>query len=187
MTLNHRVYKLARLMAPDPAFIEPLLLAEREERLDGQLPLTDLERLGEIICRDSGTIDYHLRLGRDDMDIPYIKGNFKVTLKLICQRCLEPFDLDVSGELSIGMAMSESEIRLLPEKYEPLLLTTDLISLSTLIEDEILLGIPMVPMHKQGSCPSTGKEETRNPGRENPFAVLKGMIVKSSNTDAGEK
>ena len=187
MTPNRRVYTLARLMAPDPVLIEPLLLAERMERLDGHLPLCTMKRLREIIHEDSGTIEYHLQLGKDDLEIPYIKGNFKVTLKLICQRCLNPFNLDLNGEVNIGLAMSETEVDMLPGEYEPMLLTADQISLSTLIEDEVLLGIPMAPAHEDGSCQSEGLHEDNKPGRENPFLVLKDLIVKNSKIDAGEK
>ena len=187
LTPYHRVDTLARLMAPDPVFIEPLFLAERGGRLDGQLPLNAMERLGEIICEDSGTIEYHLQLGRDDMDVPYIKGSYKVTLKLICQRCLNPFDLYLSGELNIGMAVSEEELELLPGYYEPMLLTTEQVSLSALIEDELLLGIPMVPVHDRGTCLSRETREKIRPRRESPFTVLKDMKVKNSKTDAGEK
>jgi uncharacterized protein len=174
-------------MAPDPAFIEPLYLAGRKQRLDGFLPLNAMERLREIICEDSGTIEYHLQLGRDDMEIPYIKGNFKVTLKLICQRCLNPFDLYMYTDVNIGLAMSETEIERLPGQYEPMLLTADQISLLTLIEDEVLLGVPMVPLHDSESCPTAGIKEEYKPGKESPFAALKDLVAKNSKIDTGEK
>lgn len=174
-------------MAQDPVFIEPLHLAGRKERLDGYLPLAGMERLGKIICEDSGNIEYHLQLGQDDMEIPYIRGNFAVTLKLICQRCMNPFDLFLNGGINMGFIMSEKEIETLPGQYEPMLLTTDQISLSTLIEDEVLLGVPMVPVHDRPSCQSEKFSKQDEPGRENPFAVLKGLVTKNSEIDPGEK
>ena len=180
LTPYHGVDTLARLMAPDPVFFNPLVLVEQQGSLDGQLEVKDMKRLAEIIQDDSGTIDYHLQLGRDEFEFPYIKGYFKTTLKLVCQRCLNPFDLRLRSEMSIGMALSEEEIERLPRHYEPLLLTTEQVSLLTLIEDEVLLSVPMVPVHEDDACQASGLIEGSKPERENPFAELKKLVIKNS-------
>lgn len=167
-------------MAPDPVFFKPLLLAEQMGRLDGQLELTNMKRLGEIIYEDSGTIKYHLQLGRDELGFPYIMGNLEVPLKLVCQRCLNPFDLRLCNEINIGLALSDEEIERLPGHYEPMLLTTDEVSLLSLIEDEVLLSIPMVPVHDGASCDAADLIDGIGPVKENPFAVLKDLVIKNS-------
>lgn len=167
-------------MAPDPVFFKPLLLAEQNGRLDGRLELKGMQRLGEIIYEDSGTIEYHLQLGRDEFGFAYIRGDFEVTLQLICQRCLNPFALSLSNEINIGLAASEAQIERLPSHYEPMLLTTDEVSLLTLIEDEVLLSVPMVPVHKDASCRASELLAGRVRERENPFAVLKQLKMKNS-------
>ena len=180
LTPYHGVDTLARLMAPDPVFFKPLVLVEQQGSLDGQLEVKDMKRLSEIIYDDSGTIEYHLQLGRDEFEFPYIEGNFKATLKLVCQRCLNPFDLQLRNEISIGLALSEEEIERLPRHYDPMLLTTDQVSLLALVEDEVLLSVPMVPVHEDGSCQASGLIDGSKPERENPFSVLKELVTKNS-------
>ena len=167
-------------MAPHPVLFKPLLLAEQMGRLDGQLELKHMQRLGEIIYVDSGTIEYHLQLGRDELGFPYIRGNLEVTLKLVCQRCLNPFDLPLGNEINIGLVRSDEELERLPGHYEPMLLTTDEVSLLTLIEDEILLSVPMVPVHEDASCYAAGPLDDTGPVKENPFAILRQLKLKNS-------
>ena len=167
-------------MAPDPVFFKPLLLAEQGGRLQGRLQLENMRRLAEIIYQDTGTVQYHLRLGRDEFGFSYIRGDYQVTLQLVCQRCLNPFTLPLSNEINIGLAASSEQLEKLPSHYEPMLLTTDEVSLLTLIEDEVLLGVPMVPVHPQGDCLAAAQIARHAPDRENPFAVLKQLRVKNS-------
>jgi len=180
LTPNQCLATLARLMAPDPVFFKPLLLAEQQGRLDGQLALRNMRRLGEIICDDSGTIDYHLQLGRDEFGFSYIRGTFEVALQLICQRCLHPFALQLSNEMNIGLAVSDEQLEKLPGHYEPMLLMKDEVSLLTLIEEEIILSIPMVPVHKNAACQAADLLARHAPKKENPFAVLKELTGKNS-------
>ena len=167
-------------MAPDPVFFKPLVLAEHMERLDGQLELRNMSRLGEVVSCDSGTIDYHLQLGKDELGFSYIRGNYEVTIQLICQRCLNPFALQLCNEICIGLAVSEEQLDRLPEHYDPMLLTTDEVSLLALIEDEILLSIPMVPAHEKALCQAKDLLAGYAPEKANPFAVLKEMMTKNS-------
>ena len=167
-------------MAPDPVFFKPLLLAEQLGRLDGQLELRSMQRLGEIICEDSGTIDYHLQLGRDEFGFSYINGTFETTLQLVCQRCLHPFPLRLSNEINIGLAVSDEQLEELPGHYEPMLLTADEVSLLTLIEEEVLLSVPMVPVHQNAACQAAHLLAGYAPKKENPFAVLKKLKRKNS-------
>lgn len=167
-------------MAPDPVFFKPLLLAEQMGKLEGRLALSDMQRLGEIIYEDSGTINYHLQLGRDEFGFSYISGTFEVALQLVCQRCLHPFALQLSNEINIGLADSHEQLEKLPGHYEPMLLTTDEVSLLNLIEEEVLLSVPMVSVHQDAACQATDLLARHAPMKEKPFAVLKELTKKIS-------
>ena len=100
---------------------------------------------------------------------------------LTCQRCLQPIAVDLSDEYDIALLDNESQIRLIHEEQDYLLLeeiVTEqsperLLPFKKLIEDEILLKTPMAPKHDDcemsveqfGEIPE--EEET-----ENPFAAL---------------
>ena len=100
---------------------------------------------------------------------------------LTCQRCLQPIAVDLGDEYDIALLDNESQIRLIREEQDYLLLeeiVTEqsperLLPFKKLIEDEILLKTPMAPKHDDcemsveqfGEIPE--EEET-----ENPFAAL---------------
>ena len=100
---------------------------------------------------------------------------------LTCQRCLQPIAVDLGDEYDIALLDNESQIRLIREEQDYLLLEEiiteqspeRLLPFKKLIEDEILLKTPMAPKHDDcemsveqfGEIPE--EEET-----ENPFAAL---------------
>ena len=74
----------------------------------------------------------------------------------------------------LGIVSSEAEIDRLPDGYEPLLVAGEPISTSELIEDEVLLAVPAIPLHADGAgdC-EMAYSNSGAAQRENPFAVLK--------------
>lgn len=100
---------------------------------------------------------------------------------LTCQRCLQPVAIDLSDDYNIALLEDDTQIRLINEEQDYLLLDEiiteqspeRLLPFKKLVEDEILLKIPMAPKHADcemsveqfGEIPE--EEET-----ENPFAAL---------------
>lgn len=100
---------------------------------------------------------------------------------LTCQRCLQPVAIDLSDDYNIALLEDDTQIRLINEEQDYLLLDEiiteqspeRLLPFKKLVEDEILLKIPMAPKHTDcemsveqfGEIPE--EEET-----ENPFAAL---------------
>lgn len=100
---------------------------------------------------------------------------------LTCQRCLQPIAIDLSDDYNIALLENDSQVRLIDEEQDYLLLdeiVTEqsperLLPFKKLVEDEILLKIPMAPKHDdcEMSVEQFGEipEEEEN---ENPFAAL---------------
>ena len=100
---------------------------------------------------------------------------------LTCQRCLQPVAVDLSDDYNIALLENDSQVRLINEEQDYLLLdeiVTEqsperLLPFKRLVEDEILLKIPMAPKHDdcEMSVEQFGEipEEEEN---ENPFAAL---------------
>ena len=100
---------------------------------------------------------------------------------LTCQRCLQPVAVDLSDDYNIALLENDSQVRLINEEQDYLLLdeiVTEqsperLLPFKKLVEDEILLKTPMAPKHDdcEMSVEQFGEipEEEEN---ENPFAAL---------------
>jgi uncharacterized protein len=103
-------------------------------------------------------------------------GQIRATLEVVCQRCLEPMPVEVKSEVRLGIVRRESEAVALPPEYEPLQVDGERISLLSVVEDELILALPVAPLHPPGRCQPPRhlhRGEVRNgTAAESPFAVL---------------
>lgn len=112
--------------------------------------------------------------------------NVQVSLPLTCQRCLGPVDIDVLIDRSFRFVEGEEAAETQDEDAEEdvLALSKDF-NLLDLIEDEVLMALPVVPAHDV--CPVDLKLSAADTGFEaaltekrNPFAVLAKLQDKKS-------
>ena len=102
---------------------------------------------------DLGDCHYRLAIGADTACRSTIDGQVEATLRLTCQRCLQPMAWPVAAVVSVTVVETERAFDQLAAAREPLLLTADRQRLSDVIEEELLLAIPLVPMHADSdSC-----------------------------------
>lgn len=101
-----------------------------------------------------------------------------VLVPLTCQRCLLPADVPVTIDRTFRFVGSEEEAQAQDaEADEDVLVLSDEFSLCDLIEDEVLMDLPLIPKHEV--CPVPVKLavadagfETAQSERQQPFAVL---------------
>jgi uncharacterized protein len=99
-------------------------------------------------------------------------------LPLVCQRCLRPVDVDLAVERSFRFVPDEATAAAEDDQSEEdLLALSRSFDLLELVEDELLMELPVAPRHEV--CPEPVKMsasdpdfEAANAERENPFAVL---------------
>lgn len=103
-----------------------------------------------------------------------------VQLPMQCQRCLTPVLQDVSAERSFRFVADEATAAALDDESEEdiLVLSRDFDALA-LVEDELILALPLVPLHEV--CPEALPMSVADPEfeaaseRPNPFGVLAGL------------
>jgi uncharacterized protein len=102
-----------------------------------------------------------------------VQAEARTTLLLCCQRCLEAVRYELRAQTVLAVVAGLDEARLLPETYDPLLVSDRLIRPLDLIEDEILLALPQIPKHDMAECagaaPGRGLDRVDD---SNPFDVL---------------
>jgi uncharacterized protein len=160
-------------MLPDlPQSIEPLRLVRLGAHLAGNYPIRAMERLKLSLYDDSGVAEFTLEFRRDAEGQPAITGTISADLNAVCQRCLQQLRITVRSNVSLGVVTSHETARVLPPQYEPLLVGESPLPLIELIEDELILALPMVTMHRQEDCPAASLT-AQDPGtRYRPFAGL---------------
>ncbi len=171
------LYHLSVMSDHLPSYIDPIALVDKRARLRGILPIIAMARIQEeLLACDEGTkIDLSFQ---KDGRIAIIAGSINADITLQCQCCLKPMVINIERVVSLAVASSIDEAQRLPERYEPLLMSSEKIALSELVEDELLLALPMIAQHDH--CELTGLKPVAEPEsgdktetKENPFAILK--------------
>lgn len=158
-----------------PERVDAYELATARRSVRGTLPVSRMGRLSPLLASTQGEVSIELAFGVDEERTIFVVGRLTTTLRLYCQRCLEPLDVPLAAEVSLGVVRSDALARRLPGRYEPLVSNEETISLLELVEDELLLALPQAPMHAASDCAvqlsAVNRSDTVAKG-ESPFAVL---------------
>jgi uncharacterized protein len=147
---------------------------------EGTLPVVAMSRLCEALADSAGEVRFELDFGRDSLlGTDYVDVRVQASVTLTCQRTLEPFVLPLSVDTRLGLIRQERDEAGLPPECEPLLVADDgRLRPADVIEDELLLALPLVPVNPDSSLPDevTGSDEdgeSDSAAAENPFAILR--------------
>ncbi|HZP66924.1 MAG TPA: YceD family protein [Rudaea sp.] len=162
-----------------PEIVDAWRMVQARRSFQGSLPLAALPRLRDSLAGTGGSVTFDLDFGKDELGVPLVHVRADAVLPLLCQRTLEVFELPVHVDARLGLIAVEADEAALPPGYEPLLTSDGAIRLADVVEDELILALPVVPV-KPGSVEnesSFGPAEAPEEARENPFAVLKKIKV----------
>ncbi len=154
---------------------------ERNRSIEGIYPIKKLNRLAEFLLNTDGNVQVKLAFG-DSAGFAALKGLVTAKVQLQCQRCLQPLEVELSGQFKFALVNNEEDISLLPEEFEPCLLDAEEQSVVELIEDELLLCLPMVANHNE-DCSAYMMQKNKavaakinaEKAAEHPFAALKAL------------
>jgi uncharacterized protein len=176
----------------DPQHLDMVSFARDAITLTGEGRLADWLRLAEEQhgeALSAGPVIWHLR-GRavpqpDGVDQIWLDLKASVNLPMQCQRCLTPVLETVEAERSFRFVADEATAAALDDEAEEdiLVISRDFDALA-LVEDELILSLPLVPLHEV--CPETVPMSAVDPEfevaaeRPNPFGVLAGLKTSAS-------
>ena len=168
---------LCRLMPPVlPSQIDPERLSRKGESISGEYAVNELGRLAGLVYDTEGNVNFKLEFSFiENPKLPLITGQLKAHLNLVCQRCLDAFHHQIEREIKLVVINKDFDQETIPAEYEFVVSNhaADL-KLKDLIEDEIILAIPISIMHDENECKASKLVKSVN--RENktsPFAILK--------------
>ncbi len=140
-----------------PPWSKPLdvdRLSEAEADIDFAVPLAELPRLRAQLASVSGEAHGRVHFRRM-AGVAVAELTLSGTAHLVCQRCLGAMDVGIETEAQVGLIPTEADAGRVPEELEPVLAPEGRISAGELVEEELLLALPIVPLHPEadgGSC-----------------------------------
>jgi len=161
------------------AVIDSLKFAAEEDCIAGKLALTQLTRLSDVLASWEGWLDCKLEGYRDEREGEIRLGlhlHVSGRLSLHCQRCLAAveFDCVIDSRLLLvppGAEWPEEDLE--TDDYDAIPASREL-SVLSLVEEEVLLTLPLVPRHADCQPPS-GIGGAGMESEPSPFAVLAGL------------
>jgi uncharacterized protein len=146
-------------------------------RFRGELPLSLLPRLGAALAASEGELQVDLEAGKA-RGLPQLSGTVSGQLSLQCRRCDAIYQWPLDLQVGLYLVSSEDEEQALPQDADPCEVQDDQLLLREVVEDEVLLALPMLPRCQMcetivQSAPPPARVEAPVEVRENPFASLK--------------
>lgn len=170
----------------DPQRLDVAALARAGSSLEARWPWAAMDRLaaaahpeaqapGEVSATVRG--ERIERLGDEPRHVLHLRA--ELTLPLVCQRCLGPVDCDLVVDRPIVFVEGEERAAALDaEMDDDVLALAPALDLRELVEDELLLALPLVPRHElcpnplplaEAAAPAVEEE------RQRPFANLRAL------------
>jgi uncharacterized protein len=167
-----------------PSSLPIKAFARAGDTMDCGLQLADFARLREESLGpvEGVAVNFsaqgEMREDAAGQDEPWVHLSGSTHLTMTCQRCLGPVVVEVSFERSFRFVASEELAAVEDEESEEdVLVLNREFNLQELVEDELLMSVPVVPKHE--ACPVMVKLATADPDFEetseakpNPFSVL---------------
>lgn len=126
--------------------LDPWQAARARRAFAGSWPSAKLARWRDLLARPDGEVSFAMQFAVDQLGIAHAEMEIESQPWLICQRTLEPFQLPLKLTSKVAFIEHDSQEAQLPDGYDPLVVPETPIRLLDLVEDELILALPLVPM-----------------------------------------
>jgi uncharacterized protein len=151
-------------------------LADGAEDVEFAVPLAELTGLHSRAPGIAGEVRGRAHFTREQ-GIAVAELRLAGTAILECQRCLKPLPLPLDAAARVALVASEADAARVPEDLEPMLAPAGRTSIAGLVTEELLLGLPIVPLHEACAAGRAAGPERDTPETHRPFARL-GELLK---------
>lgn len=150
--------------------------AELSQRIEGMLPARNLSRLFPLLAQENqADVEFFMDFSLDREKRSIVKGQVRAKLSLVCQRCLEPYLCEIMSDFSLVAVESLAEAVQLDKRYESVVLHDHKLLVAEVIEDELLLDLPLVPRHPLEQCKVVHLGNVNETKKNNPFSGLEAL------------
>lgn len=170
--------------SPIPAYVDTRKVFLQHEKVRGSIQLEKLPRVLKALASQDGWVKVELRFSLNDSKQRIIQGDLDAELQVVCQRCLEPLAITLHDDIRLAVINEESQADRLEPEYDPWICADKKLVLAELVEEQLILCMPIVNFHSDKDCMvdlgyKTPESAQSNPQddveKENPFSVLKAL------------
>lgn len=122
-------------------------LAARKAVLSAAIQLDEMSRLSDLVEVNAGSVDVRLAFDFGESALLTLQLRYATEVVLVCQRCLETMPFRIDGDVEFGILPEASREACMPAGVEPMILNGERLCPQQLIEDELIVSLPLVPKH----------------------------------------
>jgi len=134
-------------------------LADSRAAFEFEMPVAELPAIPPEFGAGDGQVQAQVRFGREQ-GFAVADVELRARLQVICQRCMAPMPLTLEARSPVLVVESEREAEEAPAGWETFLAPEGRLSLAALVAEELLLAVPIVPLHAGGTgCAASASRE----------------------------
>lgn len=158
----------------DQLVIDSLDFVRDRKTLQGSVPLFNFERLKDYLADSAGELTYLITGLSDEQERPMLEVSISGTISLSCQRCLGKVRHVLDAKVTLLLGRNEDELLRYDEDiFSEAIHASAELDVLALIEDEVILSLPISPRHENVECHISAKTEKYETAvKEHPFTVL---------------
>lgn len=158
-----------------PQYVNPWLLFRHHEAVSGNLSLSEMPNLQSLQNRQDSEAQVQFEVNQRDDGKTVLVGEASIALTLDCQRCLQPLNEVFTAVFELVLVKFERQLESVNETDDALVVEDELI-LAPLIEQELILALPMIAKHEDCEANYDTPQIADEAERQQPFANLKDLL-----------
>jgi len=156
--------------------VDSVQFARTNGELRTSAPIADLKRLAHVVLESEEELVIWLEGFQDNDSRPCLRLRVNGTIRLACQRCLEPLSIELASDRHFLLVEREDQMMDLADENDNIesLMAEEEFDVMVLVEDEILLHVPIAPTHDLHACTAPEFKAESTAGNS-AFSVLAGL------------
>jgi uncharacterized protein len=157
----------------DRVTVDSIAFARDASGLRGTLAIADLPRVHDALFDQSGDVAYRLGGAVNKDGIASLRLDIGAELLLTCPRCLGPVKFSLMARRNFELVSGTEALGDPAEERDDVerIHADPKLDVAALVEDEVILSLPMVAGHQPGECSSPMASEVENE-KKSPFSSL---------------
>jgi uncharacterized protein len=168
-----------------PEHADLIRAARQDSHFSGAISIARMPRFSEYLASNEGLVEVDIWLGTDEHHQAFLQGTASARVQVLCQRCMQPMWHDMQVSFRLLLVESEYQLEGLQDDVDVIVLTEIPTSLYSIVEDELILGFSLVPMHDEALCEASAymqderqsRQQEQQAEKTNPFTVLKDLKI----------
>ena len=150
-------------------------LADRRTDIVFSIPLRELPRLAPQLAHGEAVAQGKASFMRERA-LAVVELAVEASVPLTCQRCLQPMAWRVASQARVVIVSDAATADGVAPELETAIAPGGRISVGDLVEEELLLGLPVVALHADGEACGVQLEDEPDEETQKPFAGLAALL-----------